>query len=162
MKNIRLILIGLAAVFALTGCGDSSKDTPEPGPGPENGNGSVIGEWHMISWSTLKAADIYLSFDEADSFHIYQRLYKPEYVHLDGRYTYDKPTLNGRYSDNTPWGSASYRVSFNADGTRMTLTSTSSTSDVSVFVKAEIPSEIISGALESTPQSRAEDMPRFL
>ena len=67
-----------------------------------------------------------------------------------------------RNSDNTPWGSASYRVSFNADGTRMTLTSTSSTSDVSVFVKAEIPSEIISGALESTPQSRAEDMPRFL
>ena len=83
-------------------------------------------------------------------------------VHLDGTYSYDKPTLSGRYSDNTPWGSASYRVSFNADGTRMTLTSTSSTSDVSVFVKAEIPSEIISGALESTPQSRAEDMPRFL
>lgn len=117
MKNIRLILIGLAAVFALTGCGDSSKDTPEPGPGPENGNGSVIGEWHMISWSTLKAADIYLSFDEADSFHIYQRLYKPEYVHLDGHYTYDKLTLSGKYSDNTPWGSPSYRVSFNADGT---------------------------------------------
>ncbi len=44
----------------------------------------------------------------------------------------------------------------------MTLTSTSSTSDVSVFVKAEIPSDIISGALEATPQSRAEDMPRFL
>ena len=97
MKSIKLLLIGLAAAFALTGCGDSSKDTPEP---------------------------------EGD--------------------------------DNTPWGSASYRVSFNADGTRMTLTSTSSTSDVSVFVKAEIPSEIISGALESTPQSRAEDMPRFL
>ena len=99
MKNIKLLLIGLAAAFALTGC---------------------------------------------------------------GTYSYDKPTLSGRYSDNTPWGSASYRVSFNADGTRMTLTSTSSTSDVSVFVKAEIPSEIISGALESTPQSRAEDMPRFL
>ena len=109
-----------------------------------------------------RGADVYLSFSESGSFDIYQRLYKPEYVHLDGTYSYDKPTLSGRYSDNTPWGSASYRVSFNADGTRMTLTSTSSTSDVSVFVKAEIPSEIISGALESTPQSRAEDMPRFL
>ena len=96
------------------------------------------------------------------SFQLYQRLYKPEYVHLDGTYSYDKPTLSGRYSDNTSWGSSSYRVSFNADGTRMTLTSTSSTSDVSVFVKAEIPSDIISGALEATPQSRAEDMPRFL
>ena len=135
----------------------SSKDTPEP-----EGDGNVVGSWHLVSWSSLQSADVYLSFSESGSFDIYQRLYKPEYVHLDGTYSYDKPTLSGRYSDNTPWGSASYRVSFNADGTRMTLTSTSSTSDVSVFVKAEIPSEIISGALESTPQSRAEDMPRFL
>ena len=150
MKSIKLLLIGLAAAFALTGCGDSSKDTPEP-----EGDGNVVGSWHLVSWSSLQSADVYLSFSESGSFDIYQRLYKPEYVHLDGTYSYDKPTLNGRYSDNTPWGSASYRVSFNADGTRMTLTSTSSTSDVSVFVKAEIPSEIISGALESTPQSRA-------
>lgn len=157
MKNIKLLLIGLAAAFALTGCGDSSKDTPEP-----EGDGNVVGSWHLVSWSSLQSADVYLSFSESGSFDIYQRLYKPEYVHLDGTYSYDKPTLSGRYSDNTPWGSASYRFSFNADGTRMTLTSTSSTSDVSVFVKAEIPSEIISGALESTPQSRAEDMPRFL
>lgn len=157
MKNIKLLLIGLAAAFALTGCGDPSKDTPEP-----EGDGNVVGSWHLVSWSSLQSADVYLSFSESGSFDIYQRLYKPEYVHLDGTYSYDKPTLSGRYSDNTPWGSASYRVSFNADGTRMTLTSTSSTSDVSVFVKAEIPSEIISGALESTPQSRAEDMPRFL
>ena len=150
MKNIKLLLIGLAAAFALTGCGDSSKDTPEP-----EGDGNVVSSWHLVSWSSLQSADVYLSFSESGSFDIYQRLYKPEYVHLDGTYSYDKPTLSGR-------GSASYRVSFNADGTRMTLTSTSSTSDVSVFVKAEIPSEIISGALESTPQSRAEDMPRFL
>ena len=147
MKSIKLLLIGLAAAFALTGCGDSSKDTPEP-----EGDGNVVGSWHLVSWSSLQSADVYLSFSESGSFDIYQRLYKPEYVHLDGTYSYDKPTLSGRYSDNTPWGSASYRVSFNADGTRMTLTSTSSTSDVSVFVKAEIPSEIISGALESTPK----------
>lgn len=147
MKNIKLLLIGLAAAFALTGCGDSSKDTPEP-----EGDGNVVGSWHLVSWSSLQSADVYLSFSESGSFDIYQRLYKPEYVHLDGTYSYDKPTLNGRYSDNTPWGSASYRVSFNADGTRMTLTSTSSTSDVSVFVKAEIPSEIISGAGVHTPK----------
>lgn len=158
MKNIKLLLIGLTAAFALSGCGDSSKDTPEPEP--ENGNGSVIGQWHMVSWSTLTAADIYLLFDEAGSFQLYQRLYKPEYVHLDGSYTYEKPTLSGKYSGNTPWGSPSYRVSFNADGTRMTLTSTTS-DDVSVFVKATIPSEIISGAVEASPQSRASE-PRFL
>lgn len=37
MKSIKLLLIGLAAAFALTGCGDSSKDTPEP-----EGDGNVV------------------------------------------------------------------------------------------------------------------------
>ena len=79
MKNIKLLLIGLAAAFALTGCGDSSKDTPEP-----EGDGNVVGSWHLVSWSSLQSADVYLSFSESGSFDIYQRLYKPEYVHLDG------------------------------------------------------------------------------
>ena len=87
MKNIKLLLIGLAAAFALTGCGDSSKDTPEP-----EGDGNVVGSWHLVSWSSLQSADVYLSFSESGSFDIYQRLYKPEYVHLDGTYSYDKPT----------------------------------------------------------------------
>ena len=43
MKSIKLLLIGLAAAFALTGCGDSSKDTPEP-----EGDGNVVGSWHQI------------------------------------------------------------------------------------------------------------------
>ena len=100
MKNIKLLLIGLAAAFALTGCGDSSKDTPEP-----EGDGNVVGSWHLVSWSSLQSADVYLSFSESGSFDIYQRLYKPEYVHLDGTYSYDKPTLSGR-SATTPRGEA--------------------------------------------------------
>ena len=70
MKNIKLLLIGLAAAFALTGCGDSSKDTPEP-----EGDGNVVGSWHLVSWSSLQSADVYLSFSESGSFDIYQRLY---------------------------------------------------------------------------------------
>lgn len=57
MKSIKLLLIGLAAAFALTGCGDSSKDTPEP-----EGDGNVVGSWHLVSWSSLQSADVYLSF----------------------------------------------------------------------------------------------------
>ena len=59
MKSIKLLLIGLAAAFALTGCGDSSKDTPEP-----EGDGNVVGSWHLVSWSSLQSADVYLSFSE--------------------------------------------------------------------------------------------------
>lgn len=160
MKNIKLLLIGLAAAFALSGCGDSSKDTP--GPGPEGGDGSVIGTWHMVSWSTLAAADIYVSFSDEGSFKLYQRLYTPEYVYLDGTYSYNDRTLSGVYSGNIPWGS-SYRASFNTDGTRMTLTSTSREDDVAVYVKAEIPAEIISGAVKPAQRSRAsEELLRFL
>ena len=160
MKNIKLLFIGLAVIFAFTGCGDSSKDTP----GPDVGDGTVIGEWHMISWSTLTAADIYISFSEDGTFKLYQRLYTPGYVHLNGTYSYSKPALSGNYSDNSSWGS-SYRVSFNSDGTKMTLTSTtSSTGDASVFIKTTIPSEITSGELEvrAMQSSVSEDMPRFL
>ena len=60
MKNIKLLLIGLAAAFALTGCGDSSKDTPEP-----EGDGNVVGSWHLVSWSSLQSADVYLPFSES-------------------------------------------------------------------------------------------------
>ena len=62
MKSIKLLLIGLAAAFALTGCGDSSKDTPEP-----EGDGNVVGSWHLVSWSSLQSADVYLSFSESGS-----------------------------------------------------------------------------------------------
>lgn len=159
MKNIKLLLIGLVATFALSGCGDSSEDNP--GPGPIGGDGSVVGDWHMVSWSTLAAADIYVSFGEGGSFKLYQRLYTPEYVCLDGTYSYSDRTLSGVYTGNLPWGS-SYRASFNADGTQMTLTSTAREDDVAVYVKAEIPSEIVSGAVKPSLKSRAsEDMPRF-
>lgn len=86
MKNIKLLLIGLAAAFALTGCGDSSKDTPEP-----EGDGNVVGSWHLVSWSSLQSADVYLSFSESGSFDIYQRLYKPEYV-PPGRHVFLRQT----------------------------------------------------------------------
>lgn len=161
MKNIKFLLIGLVAAFALSGCGDSSEDNP--GPGPIGGDGSVIGDWHLVSWSTLAAADIYISFSEGGSFKLYQRLYSPEYVYLDGTYSYSDRTLSGKYSDNTPWGGPSYRASFNADGTQMTLTSTAREDDVAVYVKAEIPSEIVSGAVKPSLKSRSsEEMPRFL
>lgn len=161
MKNIKLILIALMA-FALTGCSDSSNDNPEPPGGGGSGSGSVVGQWHMISWSTLSTADVYLSFSDAGTFEVYQRVYTPQYVHFRGGYSYQDGTLSGQYSDNTAWG-GSYSVSFNSDGTQMTLTRTASAGDVSVFVKAAIPDEIISSVEAAALQSRAaEETLRFL
>lgn len=158
MKNIKLLLIGLVAVFALGSC--SSSDD-EPNPTPQTGDGTVVGQWHMVSWSTLTAADVYLSFTDAGSFELYQRLYTPAYVHLKGNFSYQNGTLSGNYSDNTAWGH-SYSVSFNTDGTQMTLTSTASAGDVAVFVQSTIPDEITSGVLEASALSRSEELVRFL
>lgn len=160
MKNIKLLLIGLLATFAFTACGSSSGDEPTT---PTVGSGEVKGEWHMIAWSSLTAADIWLSIDENGTFDLYQRLYTPHYVHLDGTYALTEGTLSGRYSDNVSWGS-SYMVSFNGDGSQMTLTSTANGGDVAVYVKAAIPAQIKDGSLSASAlESRsAEEVVRFL
>lgn len=161
MKNIKLLLIGLLATFAFTACGSSSDD--DPATPPTVGSGEVKGEWHMIAWSALSAADVWLSIGEDGTFDLYQRVYTPDYVHLDGTYQLADGTLSGRYSDNVAWGS-SYRVSFNGDGSQMTLTSTANGGDVAVYVKAAIPAEIKDGSLSASAlKSRsAEEMVRFL
>lgn len=147
MKRIEFLWIVLVALFATTGCGGSSDDNPGPAPATF----SVAGEWRLVSWSTLSTADIYASFDNAGTFELYQRLYTPEYRYLHGTYTYVDSVLNGIYSDAVAWGSA-YRVSFNADGSQMTLTAEKDTSDVSVFVRATIPDEVRSAKSETSMQ----------
>lgn len=161
MKNSKLFLIGLAATLLMCGCSKSSEN--DNGNGGGSDKGSVVGQWHLVSWSTLKSADVYVAFTEEGSFELYQRLYTPGYVHLNGTYSYNRQMLEGLYGDNQPWA-GSYRVTFDTNGTRMTLTRVESANDVSVFVKADIPDEIISGELENvSPQSRTDrDTPRFL
>lgn len=158
MKKIEYLWIVLVALFATTGCSGSSDDDPVPAPAAF----SVTGEWKLVSWSTLSAADIYASFDEAGTFELYQRLYTPEYRYLHGTYTYVKSVLDGVYSDAVAWGSA-YRVSFNADGSQMTLTAEQDTADVSVFARTMIPDEVRSAKSEISvhAQTKSGVQPRF-
>ncbi len=151
MKRIEFLWIVLVALFATTGCGSSSDDDPEPAPAAF----SVAGEWRLVSWSTLSTADIYASFDQTGTFELYQRLYTPEYRYLHGTYTYVNSVLNGVYSDAVAWGSG-YRVSFNADGSQMTLTAERDTADVSVFARATIPDEVRSAKSENSVQAQTK------
>ncbi len=153
MKRIEFLWFVLVALFATTGCGGSSDDDPAPAPAPASF--SVAGEWRLVSWSTLSTADIYASFDETGTFELYQRLYTPEYRYLHGTYTYANSSLNGVYSDAVAWGS-SYRVSFNADGTQMTLTAERDLADVSVFARATIPDEVRSAKSENSVQAQTK------
>lgn len=157
MKSIKTILLGLVAMFALAGCGETAKiDTPTPS------DGSIVGEWHLVSWSTLDAADIYLSFGDNGSFDIYQRIYKPTYTHYEGTYRISGNTLSGTYSDGTAWSNASYTIGFSDNGNRLTLTGTTA-GDTAVYVKEPIPSYILSGELGTKlADNEPTDEPRFL
>ncbi|MCM1150665.1 MAG: hypothetical protein NC209_00870 [Alistipes sp.] len=159
MKNIKWLWTALVAACMLTACGGDSSDDPGTQPGDET---SVVGEWHMISWGQLTAADIYLSFDQDGTFDLYQRLTKPSYEHFDGKYSYVGGKLSGVYSDDVPWGNT-YEVSFGADGSQMTLTGIAGTDDVAVFARMSIPDEILSGELEAEAlQVRSQETQRFL
>ncbi|WP_300798562.1 lipocalin family protein [uncultured Alistipes sp.] len=158
MKNIKIFGVLLAALVALSGCTKSDNN----GGNKEEGKGTLVGQWHMVTWYGATAtADIYISFTEEGTFDLYQRIYSPAYEHYSGTYTYHNNVLSGKYSDNQPWASE-YDAFFSTDG-RMTLTSTSSTSDISVYEKTTIPDEILSGMLTPSTQSRAnEESFRFL
>lgn len=156
MKSIKLLLIGLLAACVCAACGGSSEDTP----GPQPSSATVIGEWHLVSWDTLSAADVYLALDEDGIFELYQRVTKPVYEHFVGTYSYAGGTLSGVYSDGVAWG-ASYSVSFNANGSEMILTAGSD--DVMVFAKAAIPEDIRSGELGArAAEDSTEESPRLL
>lgn len=156
MKNIKTILFSLAAMFALAGCGETTKTET-----PDVSGGSIVGEWHLVSWSSLDAADIYLSFDNDGSFDIYQRLYKPTYSHYEGTYRISGDTLSGTYSDGTAWSNASYVIGFSDNGNRLTLTGTTA-GDTAVYAKEPIPSYILSGEMETKlVAGEPKDEPRF-
>lgn len=141
MKHtIKYITVCLALVAGLASCQKEN--------GGDNNDGSVVGEWHLVSWSSNTAMDIYLSFEEDGSFDLYQRYTKPEYEHFSGSYEYKSNVIGGTYSDNVPWGD-SYTVTYSDDGSSMTFTGTSNSADVAVYEKCDIPEEILSGKLES-------------
>lgn len=144
MKNFKRILIALGAMCVLSACGGSSSGD-EPDPGPKPAEGTVVGSWHLLSWNTLSAADVYVSFDAAGRFDLYQRLYTPLYEHYTGSYTYIDGRLAGTYDDGEPWG-GTYLVSFASGGQRMTLTRDTDAEDVALFGQASIPDEIRSEA----------------
>lgn len=157
MKSIKTILLGLAAMFALAGCGETNKIET-----PKGCDGSIVGEWHLVSWSSLNAADIYMSFGDNGTFDIYQRLYKPTYSHYEGTYRISGNTLSGTYSDGTAWSNASYVIGFSDNGNRLTLTGTTA-GDTAVYVKEPIPSYILSGELGTKlTTDEPEEEPRFL
>lgn len=143
MKHLRYyIAAALIAVSALTSC---RKDNPTSGGEPARDN-PVTGTWHLVSWTGLTSADIYISFNESGSFDLYQRLYSPIFEHLTGSWSLSGEILSGAYDDGVTWRT-DYKVRINASGDMLTLVATDNAEDKASYSKAEIPEEILSGNL---------------
>lgn len=112
----------------------------------------VAGDWNIISVTTksasigAQAVDVYLSFAPDGSFTSYQKTgSSARYVRYSGTWQLASGVLSGEYADGSPWA-GSYSVS--VEGETMTLTSSSTPAEVSVYKRAEIPDSVIAEAVE--------------
>lgn len=110
----------------------------------------VAGDWNIISVTTksasigAQAVDVYLSFASDGSFTSYQKTgSSARYVRYSGTWQLTSGVLSGEYADGSPWA-GSYSVS--VEGETMTLTSSSTPAEVSVYKRAEIPDSVIAEA----------------
>lgn len=103
-----------------------------------------LGSWKLDSFCGSDAElDIYMSLNDDNSFVLYQRSPEYEPTVFRGTYSFDPSTnvFSGTYSDGVHWAT-SYRVE-SVNGDTMTWVNTANASEVSVYVRSEIPSTML-------------------
>ena len=143
MKRFVIIasLMMLAMVFL------SAKCEPEDAP-------LVLdGQWQITQFTTKAVSiggqqvDVYISFNSDHSFELYQMLGTGRYRKYAGTWTLtDNKLLSGTYEGSVAWAT-SYEVTMDDAQTQMTLTSTATPQEVSVYRKQTIPEDVINNAL---------------
>ena len=135
------IFFAIAALFALA-C--------NPNNGKEKKwveSGTLVGEWQLTSWAGSEEArpQIYIAFNDDDTFDLYQQSYSVVWFHYDGNFLFNNNVLSGNYADGTPLA-CNYKVAFSQNGKMMRLTSMVDSSDVAIYTASEVPSWIVEEA----------------
>lgn len=115
-------------------------DTP-PAPPVENGDTSALaGVWHLAEWrGTAPSFEVYMDISDNGIVDLYQRIESREWQHFISSAAYEDGIIRGTYSDGVAWG-ASYSVTLDADS--MIWVDVNDPTDVSVYVRAELPDDI--------------------
>ena len=130
---MKKLLYIFAALMLIASCGKN-----EEGKKPEiNLEEQIVGQWHSTSISV--DGDIYIEFNQAKTFELYQQIGEGAYRLYRGTWNLEGDLLTGKYNDGEDWAAA-YNVAI-ADNV-LTMTSTNDAAEVSVYEKSEVPAEV--------------------
>ncbi len=144
MKHIKIWSLLALCLVAMTSCGGGDNNGGDPEPGPKGDlKEKIVASWHLTDWSNGESyADVYIKFDAAGNFDLYQRVDRPGYVHYTGKYSIEEgDVISGVYSDNTAWA-CKYAGRVNQNGDVLTLVSQGGENITSVYAKSEIPADV--------------------
>ena len=127
---MKKLLYILTAIVVLASCGKNGDDklTPEQ---------KLCTEWHSTQLPVT--GDIYIDFNDDKTFELYQQIGEGAYRLYRGTWNLEGDLLTGRYNDGEDWA-CSYTVAL--EGNKLTLTSSNSAAEVSVYEKSSIPASV--------------------
>ena len=129
---MKKIFFFITALMLMVSCGDKGGKQPELSLEQK-----LCAEWHSTTLSL--DADIYISFAENNTFELYQKIVEGAYRLYRGTWNLEENILTGKYNDGEDWAAA-YQISI--EGETLTMTSKNDAAEVSVYKKAEIPSNV--------------------
>ena len=133
---MKKILYIISVLMLMVSCGEKGGKQPEL-----TLEQKLCTEWHSTTLSL--DADIYLSFEENNTFELYQKIVEGAYRLYRGTWNLEEDILTGKYNDGEDWAAA-YQISI--EGETLTMTSKNDAAEVSVYKKAEIPSNVKEGS----------------
>ena len=118
------------------------KETPVPTPPtpPISGDADttdIAGDWHLTMWrGSVPSFDVYLSITDDGVVSLFQRIDSRLWETFYSTVEMDNGIISGVYTDEVAWAH-SYFVAI--DGDTMTWTSTSDSTEVSVYTRSTLP-----------------------
>lgn len=124
--------------------GDNGEGPGDDGNGNEGSGGEVTisfsdieGTWMLKKWQgTTPSFSVYMEISPDGTIILWQKIDDYVWERYDSTATLNSNVISGTYSDNVSW-SSSYSIEF--EGEDMVWTDTEDESDVSVYVRADLP-----------------------